>query len=237
MRNRYVNRYLISMCFLFANIGFANAQIKLKGPEKAEPGDLVAVQIAADKVPDLKVQVLKDGKPTDIGWRAVKDFDNTPLVIIVTKNEGLYTVVAAGTVSGKVDLAMFAVQIGKITPIPTPTPTPTPQPTPPQPSVGLGTDLQTLYTKAPDPGTLEKLVSVFTEVKSSIAQLNNYGDFETVIVNTAKRSVGDDSKLRTIRDRIGDYLLQQTGPDPRLWDRAKAEKVCDDILAALKGIK
>jgi hypothetical protein len=233
--NRYIDRYMLIFASFFLFSGEAYSQIKLEAPETVASGKKIVLKVDPGTTKDIKYTVLKDGKPFS-EYLGFKDLSTDKPVLLFTDTEdGVYTTVASGVLNGKTDVAIVVVSVGKPKPIPGP-----PKPDdPPQPA-GFGKELRETYQKTPDPDTLELLIQVFADVKATVAtdKYKSFGDFETSIAATAAdRLKKDQTKLRAVRDRIGDYLVEKTGPDPRAWNKAKATQVCDDVLAALKGCK
>jgi hypothetical protein len=224
MKNRYIDRYVAVLVLLFSWIGTAYSQIRVEGPEVTQVGTLNKYKITQDGTRDLKILILKAGQPYDQGWFALKDLDDTPVIMFVPQENGLYTLVVAANQDNKTFLVLKTVQVG-------------PRPDPdPEPKQGFAAELKQRYLASPDTESLDALIEVFTEVKKAIPTIKNFGDFEVVISNVATRRLAK-GKLQTVRERIGDYLLEQTGDDPRAWDPDKANRVCDDILTALKACK
>lgn len=230
MTNRYINRYMTSLIILFLSMSPLFGQIVLKGPEKGETRELIKLRIEAGKdVKDLKIKVLKDGTETDQGWMAQKDLDDTLVIIYVVKDDGLYTTIVAGNQANKTLITIHQLKVGPEIPKPKPNPQPQPIPTP----SGFNEKLKTTYQANPDPEGLDALIGVFEEVKTYVPKITNFGDFEAVIQNSGKRA----NRLLQVKDVIAEYLVSETGIDPRAWNESKAMKITDDIIIALKGCK
>lgn len=234
--NRYIDRYIAAFVFLLAWASTGYSQIKLEGPAEVKSGKSVAVRIVIDKGDDLKLCILKDQKAfTGTSFR-FKDLNDGQNVLLFTDTEdGVYTVAAGVNAEGKTYLAVHSFRVGS--PEPPKPPAPGPDGPKPEPKSTLGVDIQKSYTSNPDAEALAKLIEVFVDTKAYLPNLKSYGDLETSIAATAKDRLKSDTKLRAVRDRIGDYLIEKTGTDPRKWDSKKAAEVCEDILAALKGVK
>lgn len=237
-----VGRYILAAVAtaLLATTGYS--QIKLTGPDTASPGELTKVQVKTNATTGLKIDVLLNGKPTTQGYSAMKELDDTPVILFYTKNAGTYTVVASGVFQNKPDTVYFVLVIQNPIPVPVPDVVPVPDPNvkpiPPTPKLsGFQLDVYNLYKAEPDDGSLDLLIATFTDTKAFLPNLKSFGDFETSIAATAAKRINSQTKLRKLRDRIGDYLIEKTGSDPRAWNQAKASQVCDDVIAALKGCK
>lgn len=238
-----MNRYTLAfLLVLFLNsVGYS--QVKLEAPAEAATGKKIVVKVLIEKGKDLKLTVLKDGKEFK-DYLAFKDLaDDKPILLITDTEDGVYTVFAAVNDANKTWTATSFTQVGAPKPKPPIVPDPkVPDPKVPDPKVpeaGLNKEIQDLYKAAPDAVNLDQLVAVFTDIKTAIAagKYKTFGDFETSIAATTAQRITDSTKLRKIRDRLGDYLIEKTGTDPRAWDAKKATQVCDDILAALKVAK
>lgn len=246
MVNRYINRYTLALfaVLLFSNLGYS--QVKLDAPTEAATGKKIVVKVLIEKGKDLKLTVLKDGKEFK-DYLAFKDLaDDKPILLITETEDGVYTVLAAVNDANKTYTALSITQVGKPKPTPDPkvpdiVPDPkVPDPKPPAPPVtGLNKEVKDLYTAAPDAATLDNLIQVFTDIKTAVGtgKYKTFGDFETSIAATANDRIKDNTKLRKVRDRLGDYLIEKTGTDPRAWNATKATQVCDDVLAALNACK
>lgn len=240
-----VGRYIVAVVAwaLLATTGYS--QIKLVGPDAATPGELTKVQVKTNATTGLKIDVLLNGKPTTQGYSAMKELDDSPVILFYTKNAGTYTVVASGVFQNKPDTVYFVLVIQNPVPAPdvVPTPDPNVKPIPPpvpKPSpklTGFAQEVYDLYKAEPDDGSLDLLIATFNDTKAFLPNLKTFGDFETSIAATAAKRINSQTKLRKLRDRIGDYLIEKTGSDPRAWNQVKASQVCDDVIAALKGCK
>lgn len=236
MLNRYMNRYTIVLLLtlLINSVGYS--QIKLEAPTDVATGKKIVIRVVIEKGKDLKFTVLKDGKEFK-DYLAFKDLaDDKPVLLITDTEDGVYTVVAAVNEANKTFIGTCVTQVGKPKPVPDPK-IPDPKiPDPKVPETGLNKEIKDLYTATPDAVNLDQLIAVFTDIKTAIAagKYKTFGDFETSIAATTAQRITDSTKLRKIRDRLGDYLIEKTGTDPRAWDAKKATQVCDDILAALR---
>lgn len=223
---------------VFATPGYS--QIVLTGPETGVPGELTKIQVKVGGYADLQIKVLQNGKPTTQGFSTLKELDDTPVVMFYTKTSATYTIIASGIKDGKHMVVLYLLPIANPAPIVPDVPVPDPNVKPIPPKVvltGFNKEIFDLYTASPDAGSLDLLIATLTDLKAFVPNLKTYGDFETTLAATASKRIGDTTKLRKVRDRIGDYLIEKTGSDPRAWNANKATTVCDDVLAALKGCK
>jgi hypothetical protein len=219
--NRYMNRYIGILALLLGINAPAYSQIKLDAPETVATGKKIVVSVDPQQTKDIRYTVLRDGKPFKeyLGFKSL-DTDK-PILLFTETEDGVYTVVASGTLNGKTDVAVSTTLVGEADKKPKPKPKPEPKPDdpiPPPTPVGFPADVKKLYDQSKDDAALDKLIQTFTDVKAYIPKLKNFGEFEMTIISTAQDRIKDNAKLRAVRDRIGDYLLEKVGNDPRKWD-------------------
>jgi hypothetical protein len=242
--NRYMNRYVAAFLLLVSLDTVSYGQVKLDGPSEAVVGNLNKVAVQIEKGKDLKITLLKNGKQTTADHMVVKELDDSVAVLLFppTPKKGEpqswnYTVVAAVNNDGKTYTAFHFTEVNKAAPTPDPV-IPVPDPEPKDPKVtALQQDLGAFWATGKDAVSRDKLVKAFEEVKSAVATLKTFGDFETTVVTSVERNLPDRAKLRTVRTRIAAYLVDRTGEDPRAWDAKIASDVCDEINAALRRLQ
>lgn len=234
--NRYMNRYVLALVALVSWNTAAMSQVKLTGPSEVKVGKLNKIAVAVDKGADLKVLVLKSGLPNTDEYLMVKEFDGTPVILIMPPDEEgawNYTIVASVNDAGKTYQTSFTTKVNPAEDDKRPKPGPKPEP---EKLTPFQQDVETSYKASPDSVSRDKLIQAFTEVKAKIPALKSYGDLETEIVNSVSKQLPDRAKLRPVRNRVSAYLIEKTGEDPRAWDAKVAADTCDDVIAALRRL-
>lgn len=209
-------------------------QVVFQGPTTGKVGKLNTVVVTEVKGNDFKLIVLKNGLPAaQTDYLSLKNEDNQRVIMILTDDEGLFTLIGATNSENKTLTSIHTMQIGSPAP-PKPVDPVVPKPVDPViPTNDLRSRLQTKYNVSPDKAALTKLIAIFDEISKE--KYANADAAESDLTKMGQKFL-QDGDLRAVRDEISKYLLEKHGTDSRNRKTDAMKVTYAEIATVLKGL-